>query len=125
MLVKSEDEDERRQLILRDHPLPDSQTRHRDFNRLQFFDALSLFLISPWADNWGWFRDHPATFRVEVKNTRGFTYQSSMNTGNFSYTITAKVLENRKYSSKSEIQTALQRAGTDEVKITLRSNAKS
>ena len=112
-------EHKRQQSILQNNSLPDSQRRTRNFNCLQFFDALSLFLISPWAENWKWNRENPARFQAELESRHCFNYRSSMETGNFTYTISANVVKNKKYSSKSEFRTALQSSETDKWKIKL------
>jgi hypothetical protein len=48
----------------------------RDFNLLQFFDALSLYLLDPWSDYFDWNRDHPGTVRIRPESSQRFNYRS-------------------------------------------------
>lgn len=54
----------------------DLKTRKRHFNWLQFVDALSLYVLDPWNEEWNWDRDHPGTVRITATDSkREFGYE--------------------------------------------------
>jgi hypothetical protein len=69
-------QEERRERLSSKFERGEPKQKTRDFNLLQFFDALSLYLIDPWSDCFEWNRDHPGSVQIHTKSIECFTYTS-------------------------------------------------
>lgn len=57
---------------------PDERTQIEiDFDWLQFTDALSLYLLDPWADTWSWRRSEPGEVTINAEGKHDFTYEGA------------------------------------------------
>lgn len=51
--------------------------RTRDFDWLQFADALSLFALDPWSETWSWERRTPGNVTVERTDRHRYRYEGA------------------------------------------------
>lgn len=96
-------EEKRRNDLLKENEIPPTKQRSKDFDRLQFFDALSLFIIDPWANSLNWTRQYPYDFYVEVSDKLKFEYRTSENFNeSYKFSYYGKIMERSKLDTKKE-----------------------
>lgn len=101
------DQQRRRREELED-AVPPSVDRNGDFNYLQFTDALSLFLIDPWAEEWHWDRDPPGPARVRAHGDRFLVEQEGWPRRPTRFTYRIRTLPPGPYGSRETLRRALE-----------------
>jgi hypothetical protein len=66
-----------RESIRQNHQLPEEPHRKRDFNWLQFVDALSLYVLNPWNEEMNWNRRPPGESRITPVDRNRYRYEGA------------------------------------------------
>lgn len=90
--------------------IPPTADREEDFNRLQFSDALSLFIIDPWAEEWSWDRDSPEPARVRAHGDRFRVYQEGWPPAPTRFTYRTRMIPPGPYDSRESLRRVLAEA---------------
>lgn len=74
-----------------------------DFDRLQFTDALSLFVIDPWARTLNWDRSHPGPARIRPRGDRFLVEQEGWPRTPARFTVRTRVIPPGPYGSRANL----------------------
>lgn len=92
-----------------------------DFDWLQFTDAVSLFVLDPWAETYEWTRDTPAPAVLTGRSDTGFSLETdALHPGELSLEYSYRSVPSDTTDSRQAFRESLSRSKTRTGKIKLR-----
>lgn len=95
------------------------ERRVRDLDLLQFSDALSLFLLAPWSEQWSWQRTNPGPLKIESGSSRYVGRSNDIPSGEYRFEFPYRSIPDRDYESREEVRHSLMNSSLEEGTLTL------
>lgn len=89
---------------------PPTTERKADFDRLQFVDGVSLFMIDPWSETWTWERIHPGPGRVRRADGRFLIENDAWPAKTMTFEYEGRTIPAGPYPSRDALRRTLEQA---------------